>query len=210
MKLYDCKIAPNPRRLRMFLAEKGISMQMIEVDILGGENLKAAYQAISPRGLLPTLVLDDGTVIDEVMAICRYFEELQPEPPLLGTDPRSCAMVVSRQRHMEIDGMIAVSEIVRNSSANFAGRGLPGVAAGVPAIAELVDRGTASLSRCLGFLETYLSGSPYVAGDRFSLADITARCTIDFASWANIGIPKTHVHTQRWYDGVSQRPSAAA
>lgn len=210
MQLYDCKIAPNPRRLRIFLAEKGISMEMTEVDVLGGENLQPAYQAKSPRGLLPTLVLDDGTVIDEVMAICRYFEELQPDPPLLGTDPRSCALVVSRQRHMEIDGMIAVSEIVRNSAPNFGNRGLPGIAAGVPAIAALVDRGKASLSRCLEHLETYLSESRFAAGDTYSLADITALCTIDFAAWADIGIPKAHVHTLRWYDAVSQRPSASA
>ncbi|MBL6751403.1 MAG: glutathione S-transferase family protein [Nevskia sp.] len=211
MKLYDCKIAPNPRRVRIFLAEKGIRLDTVEVDILGGENLGEAYRRINPRGLLPLLELDDGTRIDEVVAICRYFEEVQPEPPLLGTDPRSKALVVSRQRHMEFDGMIAASEVFRNSAPAFAQRSLPGAAAaGVAAIPQLVERGRRTLEHCFGELERYLGQSEFVAGDRFSLADITALCTVDFAGWAKIKVPEHHLNTHRWYKAVSARPSAAA
>ena len=210
MKLYDCKIAPNPRRLRIFLAEKGIEVEKIEVDVLGAENLDSPFQQINPRGLLPTLVLDDGTCIDEVSAICRYFEELHPDPPLLGTDALSKALVSSRQRHMEIDGMIAVSEVFRNSTEGWDQRSLPGVAAGTTAIPQLVERGTASLGRCFELLNRYLGASEFVAGDRYTLADITALCAINFASWVKLPIPAQHANTLRWYKAVSARPSATA
>jgi glutathione S-transferase len=208
MKLYDCKIAPNPRRLRIFLAEKGIAVETVEVDVLSGENLKPDYLRINPRGMLPTLELDNGTRIDEVAAICRYFEELQPQPPLLGSDPRSKALVVARQRHMEFDGMIAVSEVFRNSAPAFAQRSLPGFNG--PAIPQLVDRGLQTVGRFFGLLEAYLGESEFVAGERFSLADITALCTVDFAGWAKLKVPEAHTNTRRWYQSVSNRPSAKA
>ncbi|MDE0008041.1 MAG: glutathione S-transferase N-terminal domain-containing protein, partial [Gammaproteobacteria bacterium] len=103
MKLYDMKQAPNPRRLRMFLAEKGIEIETVQVDIPSGENLSDEFKAINPRGLLPTLVLDDGTAIDESVAISRYFEQLHPEPNLMGTDAKSMALIESAERHMEFD-----------------------------------------------------------------------------------------------------------
>ena len=109
MKLYDCKMAPNPRRARIFIAEKGIDIPKVELNIVEGENLEPEFLKINPRGLLPTLELDDGTRFDEVMAICRYFEEIQPDPPLLGSDAREIALVESRQRQMEFEGMIAGS-----------------------------------------------------------------------------------------------------
>ena len=116
MKLYDYKMAPNPRRVRVYLAEKGIEVETVQVDIPAGENLADEFRAINPRSLLPTLVLDDGTVIDESVAICRYFEELHPEPPLMGTDARSRAVIESAQRHMEWDGLLSVAEAFRNSN----------------------------------------------------------------------------------------------
>lgn len=211
MKLYDCHVAPNPRRARMFLAEKGLTLETIEVDILGGENLQPTFLAINPRGLLPVLELDDGTRIDEVMAICRYVEEWQPAPPLLGRDARERAIVTSRQRKMEFEGMIAGSEVFRNSHAGFASRSLPGAGTAVlPAIPALVERGRQTLARFFDWLEIYLGEADYLAGDAFTMVDITALCAVDFAGWCDIRIPPANTRTHHWYARVSARDSAAA
>ncbi|MCC6706293.1 MAG: glutathione S-transferase N-terminal domain-containing protein [Gammaproteobacteria bacterium] len=211
MKFYDCAIAPNPRRARIFLAEKGISLPMIEVDILKGENLTPAYLAINPRGLLPTLELDDGTRFDEVMAICRYFERIQPSPPLLGRNAKEIAMVESRQRKMEFDGMIGGSEVFRNQHPDFAQRSLPGAGGEViPAIPGLVERGTQSIARFFKWLEIYLGEGEFVAGDIFTMADITALCAVDFVAWVKFSIPPENTRTQAWYAKVATRPSASA
>lgn len=210
MKLYDCAIAPNPRRARMFIAEKGLEIPKVEVDILGGENLQPGYLAVNPRGLLPALVLDDGSCIDEVVAICRYLEELHPRPLLLGSTPIERARVESRQRQMEFDGMIASSEVFRNSAPQFAQRSLPGNPEPMPAVPELVARGRQTLNRFFRALENYLVQGPFVAGDRLSLADITALCAIDFAGWTGISIPPQNHRTLSWYAALSARPSAKA
>lgn len=115
MKLYDNKYAPNPRRVRMFMAEKGIACDCEQVDIVKGENLGEAYLAINPRGLVPALALDDGTLLDETVAICRYLEETHPEPPLMGQGALGKARVEARQRHMEFDGLLGAAEAFRNA-----------------------------------------------------------------------------------------------
>lgn len=211
MKLYDCRVAPNPRRARMFLAEKNLRLPTVEVDILAGANLAPEFLAINPRGLLPVLEFDDGTRLDEVMAICRYFEDVQPAPPLLGRTPRERALVESRQRKMEFDGMIAASEVFRNQHPQFAERGIPG-GGGEPiaAIPALVVRGRQTLVRFFAWLERYLDEGPYVAGAAFSMADITAFCAIDFCAWVDIHIPPDHARTLEWYARVAARPSAQA
>ena len=211
MKLYDCAVAPNPRRARMFIAEKGLDIPKVEIDILGGENLKDSFLAINPRGLLPVLELDDGTRFDEAMAICRYLEELHPDPPLLGTTPVERAQIACMQRKMEFEGMIATSEVFRNKLENdsFAYRSLPGVPS--PAIPGLVERGTQTLKRFFVSLEKYLEGgNKFIMGDRFTMVDITALCAVDFAKWVDITIPDGNRNSLRWYDEVSARPSASA
>jgi glutathione S-transferase len=211
MKLYDCTVAPNPRRVRIFVAEKGINIPKIEIDIVGGENLKDEFRSINPRGLLPVLELDDGTCLDETMAICRYLEELYPEPPLLGTTALERAQVECLQRKMEFDGMIAASEVFRNNTENkdFCYRSMPGTDE-ISAIDGLVKRGHATLGQFFHWLEHYLANSGFIAGDRFTMADITALCAIDFANWVAVEIPKENICTLRWYDEVSSRPSAQA
>jgi glutathione S-transferase len=209
VKLYDCQIAPNPRRVRIFLAEKGVEIERVELNIAEGDNLKPGFLAINPRGLLPTLILDDGTVLDEVVAISRWIEETYPDPPLMGTNARDKAFIESRNRHMEIDGFMSVAEIFRNSHPAFSDRGLPGVSA-VPAIPQLVDRGRAGIARFFERLNSYLEQHQFVAGDRFSIADITALSVIDFAGWVDEKVPPRHVNTHRWYEAVSKRPSATA
>ena len=211
MKLYDCAMAPNPRRARIFLAEKGITLPTVEINIVDGENLGAAFLAINPHGLLPTLELDDGTRIDEVMAICRYFEALQPDPPLLGRNPKEIALVEARQRKMEFDGMIAGSEVFRNQHEKFAQRSIPGGGGeAIPAIPGLVARGSQSIARFFKWLEIYLSENEFVAGELYSMADITALCAVDFVAWVKFAIPVDNTRTLGWYAKASARPSATA
>jgi glutathione S-transferase len=211
MKFYDCQMAPNPRRARIFLAEKGIAIPKIEVNILDGENLREPFTSVNPRGLIPTLELDDGTRFDEVMAICRYFEELYPTPILLGRTPVERALVESYQRKAEFEGMIAGSEVFRNQHEKFANRSIPGAPlAAVPAIPGLVARGRQTIGRFHDWLEKVLSHSEYLVGNAYTMADITAQCAVDFHRWIELGIPAGNAHTQRWYRAVSTRPSAAA
>lgn len=209
MKLYDYTMAPNPRRVRIFLAEKGIEVEKVQVDIPAGENIAAEFRAINPRGLLPTLVLDDGTAIDESVAICQYFEERHPEPPLMGTDAKSKAVIASAQRHMEWDGLMPVAEAFRNGNPAFANRATAG-SEGVAAVPALVERGMASARRFYTTLNDTLANAEYVAGDTFSIADITAFCVVDFAKWVQLRATAEHPHIQRWYAAVSSRPSAQA
>ena len=209
MKLYDCQMAPNPRRVRVFLAEKGVDIPKTEVSIIEGENLKPEYLAVNPRGLLPTLELDDGNRIDETIAICRYIEETQPEPNLMGRDALEKAQIESWQRHMEFDGLNPTGEMFRNSFDPFKNRALPGLE-NVQAIPELAARGKAGVERFYERLEQRLSQSAYVAGERYTIADITALCVVDFASFAKMGIPEANTNTKRWHADVSSRPSAQA
>ena len=210
MKLYDTAGAPNPRRVRMFLAEKGIEYENIQVNIVAGENLSDEYLNINPRGLMPSLVLDDGTVLDESVAICIYLEALQPEPPLLGRDPLSRARIAARQRHMEFDGLIAAAETFRNAYPGFRNRGIGGNVGEVAAIPELAERGRQSLARFFERLDQDLANTQYVAGDEFTVADITALCAVDFATTAaRVAFPEDKPNLKRWYDEVSARPSAA-
>mgnify|MGYP001161011868 CR=1 FL=1 len=211
MKLYDSKMAPNPRRVRIFMAEKGIDCENEQLDIVKGENLQEEFLSINPRGMLPTLVLDDGTVIDETVAICRYIEETNPEPALMGTDAVNKAHVEARQRHMEWDGLLGAMDAFRNAFPGFKERGLGGSVGTVNAIPELVDRGKASLNRFYNNLDAALATQKYIAGDDFTIADITALCTIDFASGAaRAPMPENLSNLQRWYEEVSNRPSAKA
>ena len=209
MKLYDCQMAPNPRRVRVFLAEKGVDIPKTEVSMIEGENLKPEYLAVNPRGLLPTLELDDGNRIDETIAICRYIEETQPEPNLMGRDALEKARIESWQRHMEFDGLNPTGEMFRNSFDPFKNRGLPGLE-NVQAIPELAARGKAGVERFYERLEQRLSQGAYVAGERYTIADITALCVVDFASFAKMGIPEANTNTKRWHADVSSRPSAKA
>ena len=157
------------------------------------------------------MVLDDGTVIDETVAICRYIEEAHPEPALMGTDATHKAQVEMRQRHMEWDGLIPAMESFRNSFPGFSSRGLGGNVGEVAAIPEMVERGQASLIRFYESLDAYLADNEFVAGDSFSIADITALCTIDFAAGAaRVPIPESCTNVLRWHEALSSRDSAKA
>jgi len=202
-------MAPNPRRVRVFLAEKGVDIPKTEVSIIEGENLKPEYLAVNPRGLLPTLEPDDGSRIDETIAIGRYIEETQPEPNHMGRDALETAQCESGQSHMAFDGLNPTGEMFRNSFDPFKNRGLPGLE-NVQAIPELAARGKAGVERFYERLEQRLSQSAYIAGERYTIADITALCVVDFASFAKMGIPDANTNTTRWHADVSSRPSAKA
>ncbi len=210
MKLYDMGLAPNPRRVRIFLAEKGISVETQEIDIPSGGNLAPEFLAVNPRGVVPTLVLDDGSILDESMAICRYFEVLHPEPPLFGRTAIEQATIESWQRQCEFDGMFSVAAIFRNRAPHFKMRAVPGATPPIAQSAELAERGGVLTAHFLDRLETRLRASPFVGGDAYSVADITAMVVLDFARWVKVQVPEGNAATLAWYAAVSARPSAKA
>jgi glutathione S-transferase len=210
LKLYQSNASPNSRRVRIFLAEKGISITLVPVDLSKKEQFSESYAAINPRRVVPTLVLEDGTAIGEVLAIWRYLEETYPDPPLLGVDPKDKALVTMWERRAELEGFAAVMETVRNAAPGLKGRAIAGPHDydQIPALAE---RGKLRVKDFYADLNARLTKVPFVAGDRFSVADITAIVTVDFATKAiKMPIPETHAALKRWYDVVSARPSATA
>lgn len=209
MKLYDCKPAPNPRRVRMFLAEKGIHVPMEQVDLRGREHLGNEFKAKNPYCVVPLLELDDGTAIGESVAICRYFEEVQPDPPLFGSNPTEKAQIEMWNRRMEFDGLFACAEAFRNSTPGFKGRAIAGPM-NFEQIPELAERGKARTKHFLDMLNERLGESEFVAGEHFSVADITALVSVDFAGWLKIKPTEDHADVRRWYEQVSTRPSASA
>lgn len=209
MKIYDWHIAPNPRRLHIYLAEKGIKVPLVEVS---GENfmLQPSYIAKYPHAMVPMLELDDGTLIGEVMAIARYFEELHPDPPLMGVDAKDKAIVEMWERRANEEGMLAASELFRNTHEAFAARGLPGSSEAIPRVPQLVDRARARLARFYKKFDAQLADNEFVAGPRYTIADITTLCAVDFGKWTENDIPPDCKNLRRWHDAVSARPSAKA
>ena len=210
MKFYDFRTAPNPRRARMFMAEKGINdVEIIQVDLGNVEQLGNEYRAINPSGTVPALVLDDDTLIAESVAICRYFEELQPSPPLMGRNAKEKAQVEMWQRQVELQGYLPAGDTFRNHNKRFAGRAIPGLAK-YEQIPELVVRGRARVEHFLDILDQRLGASEFVANNVFTIADITAFILIEFAGWSKITIQEEHTNLQRWYQDTKSRPSADA
>ena len=208
MKLYNWKVAPNPRRVRVFLAEKDIEVPMEDV---GGEaHLHPEYIEKYGRALVPMLELDTGTCIWEAMAICRYFEKVHPDPPLMGVNATDGAIVEMWERRAYEEGLVGAIEVFRNSHPAFKDRGLAGSAEPVPQIDDLIERGRGRMRRFYSQLERQLATNEFVAGQRYTVADITTLCAIDFAKWTNNGIPPQCANLSRWYEAISGRPSAAA
>jgi glutathione S-transferase len=194
----------------MFLAEKRISVPLVPIDLGAGEQHSDAYRAVNSRRIVPTLVLDDGTAIGEVPAIWRYLEETFVEVPLLGTDPKEKAMITMWERRIELDGFAAVMEGVRNAVERLKGRAIAGPH-DYEQIPALVERSKLRITNFYDDFDARLATSKFVAGERFSAADITALVTLDFATKGmNIPISNRHSAIKRWYDNVSSRSSAAA
>ncbi len=202
MKLYDSKMAPNPRRTRIFLAEKGIELPTEQVDMMKLEHRTPEYTALNPLQRMPTLVLDDGTVIAESIAICRYFEAIQPDPPLFGVGAKEVGLVEMWNRRAEINFFANVAAVFRHLHPAMKELEVPQV----PAYAE------ASRPRVFSFLELAngeLARREFLAGDRFSMADITMLVAVDFMKPGRLAMPELP-NVKRWHTSVSARPSAKA
>lgn len=203
MKLYDSKMAPNPRRTRIFLAEKGISVPTEQVDMMKMEHKTPEYTAINPLQRMPVLVLDDGTVIAESLAICRYFEGVQLEPPLFGVGAKESALVEMWSRRVENNFFATVAAVFRHLHPAMKELEVPQV----PAWAEA---NKPRVTQFLDLLDGELGKREFIAGDRFSIADITAMCTVDFMKPARLAMPEGATNVKRWHAAVSARPSAKA
>jgi len=203
MKLYDFGRAPNPRRVRIFLAEKGITVPSEQVDLGQLQQRSAAYAAINPMQRVPALMLDDGTVIAESIAICRYFEGVQPEPALFGRGALASALVEMWNRRAEIHLMLPVSSVFQHLH--------PAMKQMVnPQVAEWGEANKPRVIDFLKFLDGELKNRPYVAGVDYTVADITALVAVDFMRVSKMTVPDDLTNVRRWHEAVSARPSAAA
>lgn len=210
MKLYDFPLSPSPRRARMFAAEKGIELEKVTINLREMEQFRESFRKLSPNCTVPVLELDDGTTLCDSFAIWRYLEEIQPEPPLMGTTPLERAVVEQWLRRIELDGYQACVEALRNSAERFANRAVPGP---VPfaQIPELAERGRERIRLFFRMLDERLRESEYVAGDSFTAADIHALITMDFAAAAVQEIPPEDLRALKsWHAKISARPSASA
>jgi glutathione S-transferase len=203
MKLYDSKFAPNPRRVRIFLAEKGISVPMEHVDIGAKAHKSAEYATINPLQRMPALVLDDGTIITESIAICRYFDVLHPEPSLFGAGAKEIALVEMWNRRCELNLFFTVAHVFRHT--HPAMKELE-----VPQIPDWAEANKPRVIEFLGILDEQLKKTHFITGDRYMVADITAQCAIDFMKPARIAMPDGLTNLKRWHGDVSARPSAKA
>ncbi|MEW5422438.1 glutathione S-transferase family protein [Amorphus sp. 3PC139-8] len=201
MKLYDAPRAANPRRVRIFLAEKDVVIETVPVDIMAKEHLDQPFARINPMRRLPVLVLDDGTAISESVAICRYFEETHPEPPLFGRDPKEKALVEMWQRRIEFGLLFPAQYAFRHI--HPAMRELE-----VPQVPEWGEANKAKIFSFLAFLEGEVDGNGYVVGDAFSIADITLLVAIDTLKLSKIRIPDDFARLKKWHDRIASRPSA--
>lgn len=203
MKLFDGGRAPNPRRVRVFLAEKGIEVPLVPVDMAAMQHRQKEVTARNPLQRLPVLELDDGTVLTESVAICRYFEELHPEPALFGKGALGKAQVEMWQRRMELNLMFCVAQAFRHIHPAMKEWEVP----------QIPEWGEANKPKVLQFLELLdheLENREFVASDEFSIADITGLIAVDFMKPARIALPQELRHVDRWYRAVAGRPSAAA
>jgi glutathione S-transferase len=202
MKIYEFTQAPNPRRVRVFLAEKGINVPLEQVNIGTGDNRKPEFLKINPMGGLPVLELDDGTHIAESVAICRYFEETKPEPRLMGIDAKDKAVVEMWNRRMELEVLMMTASAFRNTSDFFKGR--------IPQVKEYGEICKGAAIKRMEWLDTVLADREFIAGPRYTIADITAMVGIDFGRTTGIKIQENQKNLARWHQAVSSRPSAKA
>jgi glutathione S-transferase len=203
MKLYDGGRAPNPRRVRIFLAEKGIAVPLEPVDLGSLQHKSAAYRAVNPLQRLPALEFDDGTVLTESVAICRYFEELQPEPPLFGQGALQKAQIEMWNRRMEWHLFAPVVHVFRNTHPAMKDME-------VPQVPEWAEANKPRVAEFLSLLDRELEGRRFVAGDDYSVADITGLVAIDLMKPAKLVVPDALTNVHRWHAEVSARPSAKA
>ena len=209
MKFYDCVTAPSPRRVRIFLAEKGVTVRTVQVDLRNGEQFTQAFRALNPDCTVPVLELDSGAAIADVIAICRYFEELHPDPSLMGRSAEERAVIESWLRRVEWGGIYAAGEAFRNGARGLTGRALPGPLS-LEQIPALAERGRLRVQHFFAWLDVRLADNKFICGPHFTIADIGGMVAVDLSARAKIKPPGHLGHLQRWYKDVSMRPSAQA
>ena len=204
MRLYTYDPAPNPRRLSLFLKLKGIQIDTQQIDMMTAEQLKNSYRQVNPACTLPALVLDDGTVLTEVIGMFSYLEELYPEQPLMGSTPLERAQAISWCHRLFQGLMVAIASALRNRGKNFHNRALPGPL-DTPQIPELAERGLMQIHHILPQLDAHLASSSWLAGDTFTIADIDLLVMIDFLAWIKESIPDTCPDLQAWHQRATAR-----
>lgn len=203
MKLYDNKHAPNPRRVRIFLAEKGIEIPTVQVEIMEKECQSADFTAKNAMQRLPVLEFEDGTCLSESVAICRYFEMLHPEPPLMGRGARGMAEIEMWNRRMELDFLWPVTHAIRHTKSAMA-------ELQVPQVPEWGEANREVLERTLTWLDGELAGRTFIAGQDFTIADITAICAVGFMRIIGRKIGDETPNLKRWHEAMTARPSFEA
>jgi glutathione S-transferase len=206
LTLYDCATAPSPRRARILLAEKGVAHETVEIDLRRGEQLGEAYRRINPLCTVPALRTDDGLLLTDNAAITAWLEARFPEPPVLGVTPAEKARIASWNWRVEFEGLLAITEAMRNSATAMVERALPGPMnyAQIPALAE---RGRARARQFFVTLNERLAGRDFLAAERFSVADITAVVAVDFARVIKLRLDEQWPELQRWRAGMALRPA---
>lgn len=203
---YDCTPAPSPRRARILLAEKGIAVETVQVDLGKGEQMSDAFRAINPDCTVPALKLEDGTILTSNAGIAAWAEAVKPEPPLLGSTPAERGLVADWDSRVEFGGLMAVAETLRNSSPRMKDRALTGPD-NYAQIPDLAERGRLRLARFFAVLDDRLAGRDFLAIDRFSVADISAQVLVDFAKWVKVVPEDGQANLKRWHAAISERPS---
>jgi len=208
MLFYDCSTAPNPRRARMFIAEKGLTIETRDISIAKSEQLEPEFLTINPRATIPVLVTDSGAVLTENLGIAAYLEAAFPEPPLMGRTPEEKGAVLMWNTIVEQQGGLPIAEVLRNTNPHMKDRAIPGQVnfEQIPALAE---RGMARVDLFYDLLEEQLTQSEFLALDQFTLADITCFVFVDFARVIRRRIPEGNAATLAWFDAIKSRPSAA-
>ena len=207
MKFYDCKTAPSPRRVRIFLAEKDVEIATVQVNLGSQEQLSGTFQKINPDCVVPVLELDDGSCLSEVLAICHYLEAKFPQPALMGATDEERAHALMWNGKVEEQGLLPMADALRNRSKHLKDRAVTGPV-GYPQIPELAERGRRRVEQFFRRLDGQLTDNEFIAGDFFSIADISAMVTVDFAAWLKLALPEDAHNARRWYEAVSSRPSA--
>jgi len=202
MKIYDFALAPNPRRLRIFVAEKGLKIPSEQINILEGQNRTPEMLKKNPAGGLPVMELDDGSHLAESVAICRYLEGLHPEPNLMGKDSREQAFIEMWNRRIELNLFGPVSRVFQNTTELFKGR--------IKQFPEYAAQQREIVDQQMQWLDQQIGNKPFIAGDRFTIADITAEVAVDFGDFAGIKPDLSLRNLSRWHQSVSSRPSAKA
>ncbi|MBA3487163.1 MAG: glutathione S-transferase [Lysobacter sp.] len=206
--LYDCATAPSPRRARIFLAEKGVHHETVQIDLRGAEQMGEGYRQINPQCTVPALRTEEGTLLTDNAAIAAYLEARYPEPPLMGRTPQDMAEIASWQWRVEFEGLMAVADAFRNSSPAMVNRALPGPV-NFPQIPELGQRGLARVQQFFATLNEQLAGREFIAASQFSVADITAVVTLDFARVIRLKPGEDLQHLARWRAAMAERPAMA-